>query len=152
RVAGVPRVPAAVLSRYGLPIIDALPHRFEAPLATRALTQRYADAVAQALGDLDAIRVGALWAQDVLRRNGVPEAKLHLIRPGVNLREAPKGSQTPQPWATTGEGRPLRMIYWGRLHRSKGIHTVLEALALRPRLRVEFAIFGDVRPENPYSK
>jgi len=149
-IAGVPRVAASVLSRVGLPVVDGRSHRLESLLAARALTARHAEAVTRALGEPDAIQVGALWAREVLRRNGVPESKLHLIRPGVNLQDDPAPVSIPDPWTPAGEGRPLRLIFWGRVHRSKGIHTVLEALALRPKLRIEFAIFGDITPNNAY--
>lgn len=150
RVGGVPRPFAAALSRAGLPVIDGRPHRLESLLAARALTERHAQAVARTLGEPDAIRVGALWARDVLHLNGVPEAKLHLIRPGVNLREGTGPIEVPDAWSSQGAERAVRIIYWGRVHRSKGIHTVLEALALRPELRLEFAIFGDVDQNSAY--
>lgn len=160
RVRGLPSLVAQALSRVGLPVVDGTPHRLDSLLSARGLTERHADAVARTLGEPDAIRVGALWARDVLKRNGVPEAKLHLIRPGVNLREASDSTAIPNPWSKAGSragskagaGRPVRMIYWGRVHRSKGIHTVLEALALRPSLQVEFAIFGDVDLNVPYCR
>lgn len=149
-VAGVPRVAATLLSCVGLPVVDGRSHRLESILAAKALTVRHAEAVTRALGDPDAIQVGALWAREVLRRNGVPESKLHLIRPGVNLQDTAEPVAIPDPWSKTDDPRPLRMIYWGRVHRSKGIHSVLEALALRPKLRIEFAAFGDITPNNAY--
>ncbi len=153
RHVGVPRPMAAVASRIGVGDLSrGLPRRAGAVLGARQLTARFQRGVEAAFAQVDAIRVGAQWAFDVLRRNGVPGHKLHLIRPGVDLRVSERGARAGalNIWQHEGRDRPPRLLYWGRIYRAKGVHTLVEALALCPELSLELAIVGGAGSSDGY--
>jgi glycosyltransferase involved in cell wall biosynthesis len=64
------------------------------------------------------------WSRDLLLRNGVPAGKLTLCRQGIDWPSRtfpPLGSRPPA-------ALPLRMIFLGRMHETKGPHILVEAL------------------------
>jgi len=148
----MPRQLAELASRFGVGrLSERLPHRVETLLGARHLTTKHKLAYEDAFEHLDAIQVGAHWARDLLERNGVPPHKLHLIRPGVNLEDVSESTEAGRDiWQHHDENRPIRLIYWGRVHRSKGVHTLIEALSIARGLRIEVAIVGEVESDNSY--
>lgn len=88
------------------------------------------------------------WVSAVLRGNGVPATKIVLSRQGMSRSETAlspevnasdrltRGVTQPNTWA------PLRLIFLGRIHPTKGLHTLLEAMALRPELAVSLSIYS----------
>ena len=78
------------------------------------------------------------WVGDVLRNNGVSEAKLSVIRQG--LIQSPTSRQL-EATEKLNEGC-LRLAYFGRLDSTKGVDTLIKAVLARPELPVKLAIFG----------
>ncbi len=78
------------------------------------------------------------WVGDVLRNNGVSEAKLSVIRQGLIQ------SPTPRQLEATEKLNEdcLRLAYFGRLDSTKGVDTLIKAVLARPELPVKLAIFG----------
>ena len=148
----VPRYVAEFASRFGVGrLSEHLPHRVESLLGARHLTTKHKLAFEEAFEHLDAIQVGANWARDLLVKNGVPPHKLHLIRPGVNVEDVSESTEPGRDiWQHHGADQPIRLIYWGRVHRSKGVHTLIEAMSIARDLRIEVAIVGEVKAHNAY--
>jgi glycosyltransferase involved in cell wall biosynthesis len=84
------------------------------------------------------------WVADVLRINGLPEAKLTLCRQGLPSRPVFFTSTVPP--ATFARDGMLRLGYFGRLDPTKGIDLLIEALRRVPDGKVRFAIHGVRQP------
>jgi glycosyltransferase involved in cell wall biosynthesis len=79
------------------------------------------------------------WVKDLLLRNGVPAEKVTVSRQGVS-REIP--ARTDRVSSPT-----LRVAFLGRLHPTKGVHFLVEALRGNPQLPVCLDIFGVAQGE-----
>lgn len=77
------------------------------------------------------------WVSDVLMRNGVQMSKISLSRQGLSRAES---SAFPPPTAPARTA--LKLIFLGRIHPTKGLHTLLNALALKPALAVSLSIYS----------
>lgn len=118
-----------------------VPNRLKGVVEARRDTLRFADAWRVASESVDRFRVGSDWVSRVLQRNGIPAEKLELIRPGVNgvFHQACGSKDDSGFWREAGA---LRVAYWGRIHRSKGVHTVLEALMHCKAVSLDLAVIG----------
>ncbi|MBV8713460.1 MAG: glycosyltransferase [Chloroflexi bacterium] len=85
----------------------------------------------------DRVVVLCNWAGDVLRRNGVPAEKLVLSRHGLPRRSA----QSTESRCKRVED-PLRIAFFGRLHPTKGVDTLVRAITGLPAARLELDVFG----------
>lgn len=89
------------------------------------------------------------WVAEILYRNGVPESKVTLSRQGLSLECSP-GRRAARP-----KVEPLQVAYFGRLDPTKGIDTLIDALARSPDLRVTLDIYAiasdDTKLTNLYS-
>jgi glycosyltransferase involved in cell wall biosynthesis len=126
-VSGVPRPFSDAVSLVEWPGLDP----WSASPVKRVLTARFTTRLfRQSLREFirlaDAAVVLADWSHDVLRRNGCPEAKLHLVRTGVPAASAVI-SRVRFP-----ERKPLRIVCSGRCVRIKGFHVLVEAVKLLP--------------------
>lgn len=81
------------------------------------------------------------WVAQVLRRNGVPEAKLTLCRQGL-----PDQSSAPNRPVADSVAGPLRIAYFGRLDWTKGVDLLPTALAMRPQLDILIDLFLVTQP------
>lgn len=81
-------------------------------------------------------RVVALcqWVKDLLLRNGVPAEKVTVSRQGA------RGAVPARPHRTSSS--MLRVAFLGRLHPTKGVHLLIQALRGDRQLPVRFDIFG----------
>lgn len=145
---------AIIAARVPLPVSKFFAKTLRSKAATvlgmRWLTSIRHSAARQAF-DLCAYVVSPCnWVSDVLRRNGVPQSKIVLSRQGLS-RPASHTSTEPTPPSlnvaddtqkTTGEKAVLKLIFLGRIHPTKGLHTLLRALALRPALAVSLSIYS----------
>src|SRR5262249_54956803 len=82
------------------------------------------------------------WVADVLRLNGVPEAKLAICRQGLS-RSVSSGSAVSNAPRDAGM---LRLGYFGRLDRTKGVDLLIEALRLVPDAKVRLDVYGVIQP------
>lgn len=146
RHVGMPQPVAAIASRLDVGALSRrLPQRAGALFGARRLTAQFKRGFEHAFDQLDAVWVSAQWTSDALRRNDIPAEKLHLIRLGIAVDdEVSDVSPADGFWQHAGADRPARLIYWGRIYEAKGVHTLVEALALRPALPVELAIVGKI--------
>lgn len=84
------------------------------------------------------------WVKEVLVANGVPEAKLVLCRQGLPADKLLPLVQV------NGEAQRrsgiLRLGYFGRIELSKGLHTLIEALAEIPEVPLTLEIYGIEQP------
>ena len=94
---------------------------------------------------VDRIVAPCHWVRDVLRRNGVPEAKLVLCRQGLTRHAGPQGVPLSDP-NPSARARWLRLGYFGRLDPTKGVDIVVEALRRVPNAPVRFEIYGIRQP------
>jgi glycosyltransferase involved in cell wall biosynthesis len=78
------------------------------------------------------------WTRDLLLLNGIPAGKLTLCRQGINWSSA----AFPPPGSRPAATLPLRMIFLGRMHETKGPHVLIEALRQAPDLPVRIDFFG----------
>jgi glycosyltransferase involved in cell wall biosynthesis len=79
------------------------------------------------------------WARDVLLRNGVPAWKITQSRHGV---EGWVGGR-PGPQLDAREG-PLRIVFLGRLHPTKGADTLVRAVRALAGRAIELDLYGAV--------
>ena len=77
------------------------------------------------------------WVGEVLQRNNVPEAKVALVRQGIVQHIEPQF-----PRSKDRTVAPLRLAYFGRIDRAKGLDIVIQALQSNPAAAVRLAIFG----------
>jgi glycosyltransferase involved in cell wall biosynthesis len=95
--------------------------------------QRFLDFI----GKVDHVVAVSQWVNDVLRRNGVPAAKITLSRQGVG---AP--AQVTRSMALRQQAGPLRIAYFGRIDRTKGPDLLASALKRIPSAHVQVDIFA----------
>ena len=84
------------------------------------------------------------WVAKLLNTLGVPEQKIVRNRQG-----------TPVPVATDRPPRrpgPLRLAFFGRVERSKGLHVLIDALAAAPELQIELHVFGILQSVDAYAR
>lgn len=105
-------------------------------LTAKQLTAAFRQAWAKVVYQVDAFHVLCNWSQQVLRRNEVPEPKLHLIR---TAGPEPLPLKQRQPM----EDGMLRCVYWGRCAEVKGIHIIIDAVQKLPiHLPIEVSFYG----------
>jgi glycosyltransferase involved in cell wall biosynthesis len=89
------------------------------------------------IGKVDRVIAVCQWVREVLERNGVPAEKITLSRQGISQPAA-----HPQPTTVHREDGPLRIAYFGRLDRAKGLDILVHALKVIPEARVNVDIFA----------
>ncbi len=92
------------------------------------------------MAEVDHVVALCQWVKDVLRRNGVPEAKITVSRQGLD--RSPTFHAEPRPVTF-----PVRIAFLGRLDPTKGVDILIQALKRRSELGVQLDIFGVVQGE-----
>lgn len=97
------------------------------------------------IAEVDSIVAVSGWARDVLRINGAPETKLTLCRHGLarHLRRPDSARLEPM---RRDSGSTLRLGYFGRLHPTKGVDILVEAVRRASDTAVELEIYGVRQP------
>jgi glycosyltransferase involved in cell wall biosynthesis len=108
--------------------------RWQVPARAKPLAIQRKHSVMQWFDAMDQVIVLCDWTQRLLRLNGVPEAQMKLVRHGLTQLPA-----APPTRVARGE---LKLAFFGRLDPTKGLHVVLEALALAPTLPVSLELFA----------
>jgi glycosyltransferase involved in cell wall biosynthesis len=124
-------------------------------LRMRDLVEQRHRATRAFLTEVDHIVAVCEWVRDVLIRNGVPTEKITLCRQGierVTLDEDGRskmedGGADVFPKRFTQE-RPLRLVYFGRLDPTKGVHILIEAMRLGSDLPVTLDVYGTAQGES----
>ena len=134
---GVPAPLAALVARQnGWPLGPDSPGRLAHLLTARPLTAAFRRGWQRLLPEVAAFHVLARWSAEVLRRNGVPQERLHLVR-SAGPAPLPPAPRSPR---RTG---PLRLVWWGRCAEVKGVHLLVEAIrGLPPDLPLQLDLWG----------
>ena len=103
-------------------------------LRARQLTSARHEAFRALLREADAIVAVCDWVRRVLESAGAPPARLTLSRQGT-----PSVGHPHPPPPRSAE---LRLAYVGRLHPTKGVHVILEAIAAERDLPVGIDVYG----------
>jgi glycosyltransferase involved in cell wall biosynthesis len=93
---------------------------------------------------VDRIVVLCDWVCEVLQRNGVSDDKLVLCRQGLFRRPGPRWPQS-GPECRNVRG-VLRLGYFGRLHPTKGVDIIIDALRRVPDATLWLEIYGIRQP------
>jgi glycosyltransferase involved in cell wall biosynthesis len=120
----------AALSPLTAPLFSKVPFRIWPLIRQRSV------AVRCWLGGMQRVVALSAWSRAVMERNGVPAAKLRLVRHGLAA-----GGQTERrgdaEMSGCGDGARLRLGFFGRVDRAKGLALLAQVLRLRPDLAVE---------------
>jgi len=143
---GVPRALGAILGRVPPPVSRRLrlrpTGRFWTALGLPYLVERRLGVIRSFLSEVDSIVVPCDWAWDLLQRNAVPRQKLFHCRQGLRFPVVASRS------AVSDESGPLRLVFVGRAHPTKGLAVVIAALRARPELNAQLAAFAIVPAED----
>lgn len=129
---GVPQPLAwsmAVLS----PLMQHLGSRV--PFRSLPLTRIRQHAARHWLGHMGSIVVLCQWGREVMRRNTIPEQKLRVVRHGLAVTGGCHrvGARS----TADSEGEVVKLAFFGRLDRTKGLHVLMDALERQPDLKLE---------------
>lgn len=129
---------SAVLSPIAQVCAGALPAqaRWQFPLRSRPLTAHRHSLVRQWFAGMDRIIALCGWTEHLLQLNGVPRFKVRKVRHGLTQVAASDGGGR----RVSTSGVP-RLIFLGRLDPNKGVHLILDALALCPDLKLEIDLY-----------
>jgi len=124
-------------------------------LRMRELVERRHRATRALFTEVDHVVAVCEWVRDVLIRNGVPTEKITLCRQGIERAALDEDGRSKMedngakasPERFTKE-RPLRLVYFGRLDPTKGVHVLIEALQLGKSLPVTLDIYGNSQGES----
>jgi glycosyltransferase involved in cell wall biosynthesis len=129
---------SAVLQKVG---IDAA--KWDNPLGTGlSSVNRIVDIqrdLKRMAGLTDRVVLYAQWFKKMMIANGFPAEKLEYIPPALSFAGNIDAPIAPVAFKYPGS---LKLIFAGRLHPSKGIHLMLEALQGLPKGSVELSIYG----------
>ena len=129
-LALVPRPLGSLVGRLGLT------GRLWAGLRLTELLGRRKRAFDELMGSAGAVVAVSDWVRNLLRRNGVPEARIVVSRQGTDA--APASRRNHERDGT----HPLRAVMLGRLDATKGLDVILEALARIPDASLQLDVFG----------
>ncbi len=136
---GLVRPAAAALSLLPAPLCAAFADRLPAGRAATAirmggLVARRQSAARAMLLEADAVVAVCEWVRRLLLANGVPEKKLVFSRQGLTgVPVPPRGPRAPG---------PLRVAFFGRFERSKGVDVLVKAFGSAPRLDARLDVYG----------
>jgi glycosyltransferase involved in cell wall biosynthesis len=102
------------------------------------LVRNQHDAFRTFMNAVDRIVVLCDWAGALLELNSIPVEKLVLSRHGLP-QSAALLSDLPR---TRRQHVPLRVVFLGRLHPTKGVDTLLRAIAALPGVRLDLDVYG----------
>jgi glycosyltransferase involved in cell wall biosynthesis len=88
--------------------------------------------------EVDHIIAVCNWVKAVLLLNQVPAEKITMIRQGLCHSYAIAPTQPPH----TSHHAPLKIVFLGRLDRTKGVHVLIQALTAVPDLSVILDVYG----------
>lgn len=129
---GVPRplsCSMAVLS----PVAQYLSSRV--PFRSVPLTRMRQESARRWLDGMNCIVVLCQWGREVMSRNAIPAEKLRVVRHGLAVGGR-RESSAARP-APGSEGDVVKLAFFGRLDRTKGLHVLMAALERQPDLKLE---------------
>ncbi|MGJ0557587.1 glycosyltransferase family 4 protein [Methylocystis sp.] len=95
---------------------------------------------------VDHVAVLSTFAGEVLRKRFGPNKPIHVISPGLIMDARPPG-----PPKTPPVGRPLKLLFFGRINKYKGLDILLDAMEIlrrenAPPIELTVACSGDIEP------
>jgi glycosyltransferase involved in cell wall biosynthesis len=100
--------------------------------------------------DVDRVVVLCRWTADLLMRNSIPAEKLVLSRHGLP-QSAPLASEPA--FIPASDRTPVRIVFLGRLHPTKGLDILLRAISSLPNAPLELHVYGIYEdPEGAYAR
>jgi len=117
-------------------------------LQMRELVNCRSQAFQSLMGEVDHIIAVCNWVKDILMINQVPSEKITVIRQGL-CQEFP--SITKQN-ISKNQSLPLRLVFFGRIDRTKGIDILIRALGEKTELKVTLDIYGIFQGESVYQQ
>ena len=149
---GLPKSLALLAAHTPLPLsrffAKALRSKATTVLGIRWLTSIRHRAVRSAFDLCEYVVSPCNWVSQVLMRNGVPTTKIVLSRQGLSRSESRTSAEPPSldvsddAQKQVSANAALKLIFLGRIHPTKGLHTLLRALAMRPALAVSLSIYS----------
>ena len=149
---GLPKWLAIVAAHIPLPLskffAKALRSKPTTVLSYRWLTAIRHRAVRSAFDLCEYVVSPCNWVTAVLMRNGVPTTKIVLSRQGLSRSESRASAEPPSHDVSddaqnhASANTVLKLIFLGRIHPTKGLHTLLRALTMRPALAVSLSIYS----------
>jgi len=101
--------------------------------------------------EADRIIALAEWVKDLLVRNGVSSEKITVSRQGLSGNGALSSGQKARP--ADSEKAGLKLAFMGRMDPTKGLHLLIRAMRLSPRLPVTLDVYAVIQEgERPYEK
>ncbi|MGI0483607.1 glycosyltransferase [Geminocystis sp. CENA526] len=100
------------------------------------------------MNEVDHIIAVCDWVKRVLIINNIPEKKITVIRQGL-CQELP--TVTKQVFLKN-PSEPLRLVFFGRIDKTKGIDILIKALAEKPQLNVTLDIYGISQGKSAYQE
>jgi glycosyltransferase involved in cell wall biosynthesis len=153
---GLPKMAAGLLAR--LPLLPGVVNRFGlsgglwTALRMPALVKRRHASVKSLFAEADQLVAVCQWVRQVMLVNGVPEGKVTLCRQGIDITGCEYDHPDNPPRNSMPQDRPLRLVFLGRIAPEKGVHIVLEALALDPTLDVRLDVYGISQTNDRYQR
>jgi len=119
----------AVLS----PALQSLGSRV--PFRSLPLTRMRHEAARHWLDGMNCIVVLCQWGWELMNRNTIPVEKLSVLRHGLAVESSRINSSARSPDGS--EGDAVKLAFFGRLDRTKGLHVLMAALERQPDLKLE---------------
>ncbi len=92
--------------------------------------------------EVDHIVAVCNWVREVILLNDVPAAKVSLSRHGISWTP---DTSTTAPSSASGARDETRIAFVGRLDSTKGVHVLINALRMIPKLKIKLDIYGVVQ-------
>ena len=143
---GVPKFPAkiaAAASHLTRPLasLPGLPNAAKLVLNSKGLVLKRRNAMHEWWAGMKRVIALCDWTQRLLELNGVPSEKLAMVRHGLPYPNPSAHSSMPA-------SKSLKLVFFGRFDRTKGVDLVIEALRLSPELPVTLDIFAILPPDD----
>ncbi len=128
---GMPSALAQFLARIGIARDDDVGDSlFGRMMSSRSMTRVFLNSFHETIDLIDVFHIQSQWIRDVLRANGVPDAKLAFVEMGVSQAAIAIAERSS---VSFSDELRLRLVFAGRCIDVKGIETILAALKILPR-------------------